>query len=32
MAGASVTLLELDDEFDALAIAPVKTAALRWGA
>ncbi len=32
MAGASITLLELDDELTALWDAPVKTAALRWGA
>jgi dihydroxyacetone kinase-like protein len=32
MAGASVTLLELDDELTQLWDAPVKTAALRWGA
>jgi dihydroxyacetone kinase-like protein len=32
MAGASVTLLELDDELTGLWDAPVKTAALRWGA
>src|SRR4051812_6172064 len=32
MAGASVTLLVLDDELTALWDAPVKTAALRWGA
>ena len=32
MAGASVTLLELDDELTSLWDAPVKTAALRWGA
>ena len=32
MAGASVTLLQLDDELTALWDAPVKTAALRWGA
>ncbi len=32
MAGASVTLLLLDDELEALWDAPVKTAALRWGA
>jgi dihydroxyacetone kinase-like protein len=32
MAGASVTLLELDDELTNLWDAPVKTAALRWGA
>src|SRR6478672_3032893 len=31
MAGASVTLLVLDDELTALWDAPVKTAALRWG-
>lgn len=32
MAGASLTLLELDDELTTLWDAPVKTAALRWGA
>jgi phosphoenolpyruvate---glycerone phosphotransferase subunit DhaK len=32
MAGASVTVLELDDEFEALWDAPVDTPALRWGA
>jgi dihydroxyacetone kinase-like protein len=32
MAGASVTLLELDDELLALWDAPVHTPALRWGA
>ena len=32
MAGASLTLLVLDDELTALWDAPVKTAALRWGA
>jgi dihydroxyacetone kinase-like protein len=32
MAGASVTLLVLDDELTSLWDAPVKTAALRWGA
>jgi dihydroxyacetone kinase-like protein len=32
MAGASITLLVLDDELKALWDAPVKTAALRWGA
>jgi dihydroxyacetone kinase-like protein len=31
MAGASITLLALDDELTALWDAPVKTAALRWG-
>jgi phosphoenolpyruvate---glycerone phosphotransferase subunit DhaK len=31
MAGASLTLLELDDELCALWDAPVHTAALRWG-
>ena len=31
MAGASLTLLELDDELTTLWDAPVKTAALRWG-
>ena len=31
MAGASITLLTLDDELTALWDAPVKTAALRWG-
>ena len=31
MAGASVTLLVLDDELVPLWDAPVKTAALRWG-
>jgi phosphoenolpyruvate---glycerone phosphotransferase subunit DhaK len=31
MAGASLTLLELDDELTALWDAPVNTAALRWG-
>jgi dihydroxyacetone kinase-like protein len=31
MAGASLTVLELDDELTALWDAPVKTAALRWG-
>ena len=32
MAGASLTLLELDDELSALWDAPVHTPALRWGA
>jgi dihydroxyacetone kinase-like protein len=32
MAGASITLLQLDDELARLWDAPVKTAALRWGA
>ena len=32
MAGASLTLLELDDELTVLWDAPVHTAALRWGA
>jgi dihydroxyacetone kinase-like protein len=32
MAGASLTLLELDDELITLWDAPVHTAALRWGA
>ena len=32
MAGASLTLLALDDELTALWDAPVHTAALRWGA
>jgi len=32
MAGASLTLLELDEELLALWDAPVHTAALRWGA
>jgi dihydroxyacetone kinase-like protein len=32
MAGASLTLLELDDELESLWDAPVHTAALRWGA
>jgi phosphoenolpyruvate---glycerone phosphotransferase subunit DhaK len=32
MAGASLTLLELDDELVTLWDAPVHTAALRWGA
>lgn len=32
MAGASLTLLELDDELTELWDAPVHTAALRWGA
>jgi dihydroxyacetone kinase-like protein len=32
MAGASLTVLELDDELVALWDAPVHTAALRWGA
>jgi phosphoenolpyruvate---glycerone phosphotransferase subunit DhaK len=32
MAGASLTLLELDDELEALWDAPVHTPALRWGA
>jgi phosphoenolpyruvate---glycerone phosphotransferase subunit DhaK len=31
MAGASLTVLELDDELTALWDAPVHTAALRWG-
>jgi phosphoenolpyruvate---glycerone phosphotransferase subunit DhaK len=31
MAGASITLLALDDELTSLWDAPVKTAALRWG-
>ena len=32
MAGASVTVLELDDELEFLWDAPVDTPALRWGA
>jgi dihydroxyacetone kinase-like protein len=32
MAGASLTLLELDDELTALWDAPVHTPALHWGA
>jgi phosphoenolpyruvate---glycerone phosphotransferase subunit DhaK len=32
MAGASVTVLELDDELESLWDAPVDTPALRWGA
>jgi dihydroxyacetone kinase-like protein len=32
MAGASLTLLELDEELEQLWDAPVHTAALRWGA
>src|SRR5260221_13879927 len=32
MAGASLTLLELDDELVSLWDAPVHTPALRWGA
>jgi phosphoenolpyruvate---glycerone phosphotransferase subunit DhaK len=32
MQGASITLVELDDELTALWDAPVHTAALRWGA
>jgi phosphoenolpyruvate---glycerone phosphotransferase subunit DhaK len=32
MAGCSITLLRLDDELTGLWDAPVKTAALRWGA
>jgi dihydroxyacetone kinase-like protein len=32
MAGASLTLLALDDELTGLWDAPVHTAALRWGA
>jgi dihydroxyacetone kinase-like protein len=31
MAGASVTLLKVDDELLSLWDAPVNTAALRWG-
>jgi dihydroxyacetone kinase-like protein len=31
MAGASITVLELDDELTALWDAPVQTPALRWG-
>ena len=31
MAGASLTVLELDDELEALWDAPVDTPALRWG-
>ena len=31
MAGASVTVLDLDDELESLWDAPVDTAALRWG-
>jgi dihydroxyacetone kinase-like protein len=31
MAGASVTLLKVDDELLSLWDAPVKTSALRWG-
>jgi dihydroxyacetone kinase-like protein len=32
MAGASLTVLELDEELELLWDAPVHTAALRWGA
>ena len=32
MAGASITILALDDELTALWDAPVHTPALRWGA
>ena len=32
MAGASVTVLELDDELESLWDAPVDTPALRWSA
>jgi dihydroxyacetone kinase-like protein len=32
MAGCSITLLKLDDELTKFWDAPVKTAALRWGA
>jgi dihydroxyacetone kinase-like protein len=32
MAGASITVLQLDEELAPLWDAPVKTAALRWGA
>jgi dihydroxyacetone kinase-like protein len=32
MAGASLTVVELDEELTALWDAPVHTAALRWGA
>jgi dihydroxyacetone kinase-like protein len=32
MAGASLTLLALDDELTELWDAPVRTPALRWGA
>lgn len=32
MAGCSITLLKMDDELIRLWDAPVKTAALRWGA
>src|ERR1044072_6386710 len=32
MAGASLTVLDLDDELESLWDAPVDTAALRWGA
>jgi dihydroxyacetone kinase-like protein len=32
MAGASLTLLALDDELEQLWDAPVHTPALRWGA
>jgi dihydroxyacetone kinase-like protein len=31
MAGASITLLKLDDELTGLWDAPVHTPALRWG-
>jgi phosphoenolpyruvate---glycerone phosphotransferase subunit DhaK len=31
MAGASITIMKVDDELKALWDAPVKTAALRWG-
>jgi dihydroxyacetone kinase-like protein len=31
MAGTSITLLKMDDEFERLWDAPVKTPALRWG-
>jgi dihydroxyacetone kinase-like protein len=31
MAGCSITLLKLTDEFEQLWDAPVKTAGLRWG-
>jgi dihydroxyacetone kinase-like protein len=32
MAGASLTVLDLDDELESLWDAPVDTPALRWGA
>ena len=31
MAGCSITLLKLNDDFTQLWDAPVKTAGLRWG-